>query len=371
MTAATKNLRFWDNNFITADAIDEGRITFSSETAGFEFTNAANSLRSRVWRPSGNFTVTASNRLFYLNDGSDKIANIVEGSYSGTGLATAIQDALNIASSNWTVTYSANEFTVSNTGSVNVRYSQTVNSIWDTIGHNYGADVTATTFNAINIRIHTDEWVEVDLGSALPLSCFAAIGPIDEPLTLSNLATIKIQANNVSEWDTPPVDETIVRDDKGLFHFFDSLADTDYRYWRFSFVDKENPLTIQLGHIYIGSHTTTASTNIGSGLVKTLVDPSRASESEQGSRFFNRRVKYHKISGASYDLLYESDRLLIEGVFDEKGTTEPFFISLDPTASVSPDLKEFTYYVNFDNAPQFKNLFRDKWSVALSFRENV
>ncbi len=376
MSAATKNLRFWDNNFVTLDAVDGGKVTFSSELVGFEGINAANTARSKLWKPSGNFEITADNQLIYINDGGDKTVTLTLGRYSPSGLATEIQTRLNITSSNWTVAYSIStfKFTMSNSSPVTLRFSVTTDATWDTIGYTLIADTLGTSFTAQEQRNHTDEWLQVDLGTALQMNSFSVIGPIDELFSISTDATIRLQGNNVDVWDAPPLDLTITRDDKGLYNFFDDIDDTVFRYFRFHYIDRLNPLGpegVSLGHVYIGDFTTTTGSNIASGFSRTQVDPSIASESEKGTRFFEKRTKYHNIGGSSYDILFQEDRLIIEDVYDIKGVTEPFFVSLDPTASVSEDLVDLTHYVTFSAAPTFQNLFRDKWTVTINFREAI
>jgi hypothetical protein len=97
--------RFMGNNLI---ALTTNNVTFSSETTGYEGENALNDFRSNVWKASGHFSITSSNNLLYINDGSNKTITLTAASYTTpSALATHIQTQLNASSSNWTGTYNA------------------------------------------------------------------------------------------------------------------------------------------------------------------------------------------------------------------------------------------------------------------------
>jgi hypothetical protein len=44
---------------------------------------------------------------------------------------------------------------------------------------------------------------------------------------------------------------------------------------------------------------------------------------------------------------------------------------MDPSAAVSVDVSELTFYGHFESDPNIQNLFRDKWSWQFNFREAV
>lgn len=361
------NARYWDNNCLTQDAIDAGRLTFSSETSGFEFSNAFNDFRSIVWKPAGNFEIGPNNKKIYFNDGVSRTATLDEGSYTGDTLATEIALQMNVVGSGWACVYNSDfEFKISNPGGFTMNYSNGTNAIWDTIGHDYGYDKTETTFNELAIRRHTSEWFELDSGASLFLGAIGSISELGDQFNLSNTAQIKIQANNVPLWDSPPVDQVIARRDSGAFAYIED----SYRYHRFSFVDRENTQEISIGYMYLGSYSTTTTTNVASGFSRTKADPSRVQTSEFGARFFEEKTKFNQLSGMSYDVLLPEDRRVLEDLYSAKGVSRPFFLDIDPVAAVS-EQDEFLYFVRFDSAPTFTNLFRDKWTTSLSFREVI
>ena len=366
----TSRFRIADNNF--AELITSS-ITYSSAASSFPGANVVNKFRSKVWMPNGYFNITASNRNIFMNDGSDKTAQIAIAEYtSPSTLATAMAAALNVVGSNWSVSYSSTtyKFTISNTGSVTLRLSATTNAAWDDVGFTGSADRVGLTFLADVQRNHTEEFAVFDLTYQVPITFFACIGPLDEDFSISSDATIKIQANNMDIWTAPPLDQTLTRTDDGLMFFFDDVDDSAYRYWRFYIQDRENPLGndgLSFGHIFLGDYVNFGR-NISMGFNMKNVDPSTRNESESGAIFFDTKTKFHQYNGMSVQYMSKADRDSMRAVFNKLGTTTPFYFSIDPTELIS-DNQDFTRYVIFDNEPTFSHIIHDIFSMGMNVRE--
>jgi len=373
-----ERIRFMANNF--AELISAS-VIYSSELTSFPGSNAQNKFRSRVWKPQGYFEITTSNHELYINDGSDKTVSITVGDYtSGAALATQIQTDLNAASSGWTVTYDSTstfKFTISNSGSVTLRFSQTTDAIWDTIGYTGSTDTTGTSFIADAQRNHTEEYVIFDLGYQDLMEFFAVIGPLDEVFSISNSATITLEANNLNQWDNPPLQVNLTLTDNGIFQFLEDATgatDYSYRYWKFKIVDRlnsEGPSGISVGHIYLGTYQTITQSNTSRGFSKNVIDPSKISVSESGANFFDVQTKFHEWSSLNLNYLKKSERLILEQFFFDVGKNTPFYISLDPQACVSEDLDELTKYVVFKEMPQVTHVHSDMYSVSFTVKELV
>jgi hypothetical protein len=379
---ATQNtrIRFMNNNF---GELITPSVDFSSELSSFPVVNVTNKFRSKVWKPSGYFKITAdSNDKLYINDGADKTVTITAGEYTTPGaLATQIQTDLNTASSNWTVTYddvttTTYKFTISNTGSVDLRFSQTTSSIWDDIGFTGTVDTTGTTFEADEQRNHMYEYVRFDLGYNAEMTFFAAIAPLDEVFSIPESAsTIKLMANNLDIWDSPPLTITLDRTDNGIFKFMDDLDDTAYRYWRFEFVDKFNPSgpsATSLGHIYIGDYITLTERNISKGYTRQYTDPSIVSTSVSGARYFDQKTKYQTWGNGSIQYVNKDDRLTLEQMFHDFGKTIPFYVSFDPTTCFTDNVDELTKYVFFRNEPLLTQVRNNTYTITnMNFIEAI
>lgn len=370
--------RFMGNNLA-----ETGTMTYSGEQALYPMTNVLNALRSRVGKFAGNFEVKSSNKKLYINDGADKTVTLTEASYAGgAALASHVQTQLNAASSGWTVTYDDDDggyrFRIAHgAGAVTLRFSQTTDAAWDTLGYTSAVDLTAPLLDAPadEQRNHTSEWLEWDLGLAQEVTFFAAIGRIESAFGLSQSATVRLMANSVDDWSDPPLEVTVTPHDRGLMRFLDDVEDTTYRYWRLEIVDRLNtrgPEGIEVGHLYLGDHITFAATSVQQGAFeKATIDPSEEVEAESGARFFLKRPKYAVLTGMGIALVPESERRAVESLFRKVGRSTPFYFSLDPTLKVTSELQDLTAYVTFGSEPKFSHVFRGYFNISLDLREAV
>ena len=361
--------RLMENNF--AELTQSG-IVFTSALTAFPGLNVINKFRSRTWRPSGHFEITANNRNLYFNDGIDKIANISIGNYTTPQLlATEIQTRLNAISTGWVITYdtSMHKFILSNAANVYLRNSINVLAIWDTIGFITNVNTPLGTVHiADEQRNHTHEAVTFDLGYNAQIDFFACIGPLDEDFTVSDSAVIKLQANNILLWDTPPIDITLLRSNDGLREFLEGV--NGYRYWRFYVQDRLNPLGpsgLSFGHIYLGTQEE-FSRNISTGFELSQVDPSTSQISEAGAIYFDEKAKYTEFDRVEVGLLPKADRENLRKIFNRLGTTTPFYIAADPLNKISEN-QDFTKYVIFSNEPSFSHIIFDIFSMNMRVRE--
>ena len=374
MTTRNKRVRFMENNLA---ALTNSTVDYSSQLTANPFSNTQNSFRTKSWTTEGYFEITSSNQELYINDGSDKTVSITIGEYtSPSSLATQIQTDLNAASSNWTVTYSSTtyKFTISNSGSVTLRYSQTSNSIWDTLGYTGSTNTIGTSFVADEQRNHTEEHAIYDFGYQANITFVALIGSLDEVFSISDAATITLEANNINTWTSPAYTQSLTRSSGGVFRFLDDTTDTKYRYWKIKIVDKYNtsgPEGISISHIYLGDYITSTSRNIQRRFNKVLTDPSAVSSSESGVLYFDEKTKYITFNNMEMRYLTRTDKDAIETMYSHLGTTTPFYISLDPIEQISDDIDEFTRYVIFEREPVFTHIHDDTFSVSLEMREII
>lgn len=368
-------LRFMDNNL--AALLPMTYITKSSEVSGFPFANTRNDKRSQYWKPQGFFKITATNNQVYINDGSPKTITVpVAGYTSPASLATAIQTALNAASSGWTVTYSSVTFSfvIARSGTATLVLTTSLNSIWDTIGFTTGLDLTGTSFPADQQRNHTHEEIQWDFTAQREITFFAMISPIDQAFNISTTAVVNIKANNVNNFDAAPLDVDLEVNPKGLFHFFDDIEDTTYRYWKLTIIDRLNPSGpegFKFSHIYLGDHFTFEQRAVEHGYQKTYIDPSATSEAESGTLFFDKKIKYREFSGLNLAILKRDQKDALEQMFQETGISTPFYISVDPLMLYTNTLAELTGLFRFSDAPSFTHSFRDFFSTSVNFKEVI
>lgn len=366
-------IRFMANNI---GEVASASLTAASALASHPVTNAVDPARVKLYRPAGNFEIATTNGKIYINDGSDKTITLTNGNYTYTTLAAHIQTQLNASSTLWTCTYSSStyKFTIAHTGSAVLRLSVTTDAAWSTIGYTTSVNLTGTSFVADTQRNHTSETITWDLGAATEIMFFACIGPINDVFSISSSATIKLYANSTNVWTSPALTITLTRDDRGIFQFLDDLAGSTYRYWRFEIIDKSNPLGpegLKLAHIYLGDYITSVNRNLSSGFNKQYVDNSVRFESEGGAVYSQIKSRYVKFTGMELGYMEASERKELEQMFYDVGTFEAFYVSFDPTLLASTGLSELTRYVLFDDAPVFKHVKNDVFSLMMSLREVV
>jgi len=378
MTLTTNNrIRFMDNNLAELTA---GNITYSSELAAFPGSNSINKFRSKVWRPSGHFLVTASsNDKLYINDGSDKTVTLTAGSYATPDLLAAeVQTQLNTVSSGWTFDYNNTagdfSFRFAHASAHTLRFSVSTEAAWDMLGFVTVTNETISTDRvADEVRNHTEEFVVYDMGYNAPIEFLGVISPLGEEFAISTDATIKIQANNLNDFSSPPFDVTITRTDQGVYRFFDDIADSGFRFWKFSFEDRNNsngPESFSLSYIYLGDYTTLTMNNVQRGFTKEIIDPSLRTVSEAGAIYFDKKTKYVRLSGANIAVLKKDDRDALEQLFFDFGSTTPFFVSLDPRLCISNEIPDLTKYVIFEREPEFRHVNAEYFNMSsIQFRE--
>ena len=232
-----------------------------------------------------------------------------------------------------------------------------------------------SAFDSIRSRLYkpdgTNVWnIEWDFGVQSPISFFGAIGKIQAPFTVSEVATITLKANNVpSSWGSPPFSATITPSEFGMFLNIDN-AGGGYRYWRLDVDDSANGTQNEIGFMYLGDHVD-VNRDINRGFSKRYIDKSAQAVSVDGTKYFDEKQKYMSFSGLSLSHLPDADRVLLEAFFYEYGVHTPFFISLDPTLKFSTYDYEYTKYVNFIDSPQFVSTFNDIFSMAFNVDEAI
>lgn len=352
-------------------------ITVSSEQALFPKVNAVDDIRTRPWKPAGNFEITDNNNKLYIDDGSPKTITLTNGSYTYATLAAHIQTRLNASSSGWTCTYDFGggtfKYSLAHMGTAVLRTSETTDAVFDTIGFITAPDVTDTTWEANEQRNHTSEWIEFFLGGARNCTFFAVISDVTKQFTLSNQASLRLQADDIPDnWDNPAFDITLSISDTGIFRFFDDIEDTEFRYWRFTFEDRTNPLGpegFEIGHVYLGDYLTSTNSNVNNGFRKDIIDSSAFVQSVNGQKYFSQNPIYKSFSSVTIGLLSTSEREMLEQLFFNVGISRPWFISFDPLLKVSDSEDDLTCFVYFDSKLELDHVFQRMFRTSISLVE--
>lgn len=142
------------------------------------------------------------------------------------------------------------------------------------------------------------ETILIDLQtSAHPVTFFGVVGPHGLPFDLNPNATVKVQASNILDWTSPPIDENVTVTDQGIFHQVAATTNT-YRYWRLYMVDTQTNFDvirngvshhIRFSNIWLSDHQEITGTNVTRGFSKSLVDPTSVFVTPSGRVFANTR----------------------------------------------------------------------------------
>ncbi len=368
-------LRLMCNNF---SDMDTDRIEYSSQKSGYPISNClSNLIRSKVWRPTGHFEVTDSNNKIYINDSIDKTVTLTNGHYATAALlATHVASMLNAASSLWTCAYSSTtfKFTTAHTGSVTMRFSQTTNAAWSLLGYLGSSDEAGTSFVSDAQRNHSHEYITFDFGYQQSIKFIALISPKDIIFPFSSGAVIKIQASNIADWVTPDFEQSLEVSTKGAFTFLDADTDTAYRFWRIFIQDPmapDGPESFKIGQVYIGDYMTFPERPIAYGFSKGANDFSVPSESESGTRYFDKKIQSYGFQNVQIDIAERDDKDEVESLWERFGTHTPFFVSLDPEKTFTNTIAETTKFVFFDTKPNQVHSFRDFFTMQFSFSEAI
>ena len=358
-------IRFANNNFL------ETNLTYSSQLSSSFPASSVTSSRSRLWKTGGNFEVTSTTNKLYINDGTDKTITLTVASYTYSTLAAHIQTQLNASSSNWTVTYNTTtcKFVIArSSGTKILRLSVTTDTAWDMLGYTQSLDQDVYTPD--EARIHTSEWLKCDMQAGQEATFMALLGEVNSKFSLSTNAVVKFQANNLDDWSSPAINQTVAVEKGAVMAF--TTSPSSYRYWRILITDRENPLGptgLTFSHAYIGDYTTVTNTNIASGFSKSFVDPSESQESEAGALYFEERPRYMTIESAQIQLITNTERDELEQLFFDLGVRTPFYVSIDPELQVSTSLYDMTRLMIMTAAPSFDHVFRGYWNINFSMRE--
>jgi hypothetical protein len=364
-------IRFLDNNFSDSGTL----LTYPVAQSGFPISNIHDQLRSRVCKFAGTFIIDASNNAMYFYDGGGKTISLTMGDYTAAALAAHIQTKMNASSSNWSCSHNGTRFFIDrSSGSKALTITLTTNAVWSTIGFVGTSDITIPTGGtyADETRIHTRERLIWDFGLPMPVSALCLIGPLSEVFGITAAATVTLMGNSLNDWTSPPMTEVATVTDAGVFHH---TTDTGpYRFYCLEIVDRTNPGgidAIKIGHLYLGDHIALASSNVAIGFSKTHADESSESVSESGVRYYNERTKYKTFDSMEIQQPTATERRQLEQLWHDKGLSQSFYVSLDPTLAVSAEIDELTIYCNFADQPEFRHIIRDYYTMSLSLREAI
>ncbi len=379
---------------LTDTFIDEGTnlvaYEFSSEDPDFLAENVLNrQRRSKVWRTAGYFEiVSGSNTIVFQEDGATPLTATItaDGYTSNAAFRAALKAALEAASVNsvtYTVTHVSGKFVIASNGNGGA----TLDILWthansedmaDVLGFADTSDDTgALTYTADAIRIHTSEWITVDLGSASNPTDFIFVGgDRNAAIPLSPGAVLKLYGSPVNNFmGSPPVDYTLTYNDEAIYTSNDEGLDTDMigaRFWRFEVIDRENPNGyIEFGAIFLGNHAFYGMDPRGCAQFPFNFNPVDRSDiifSEGGQNFSDKQPQAEEFS-LTFSALTKEEVENMVNIFRNYGKVTPFFMSLDQNQVFSTSVNRWIRYVQFQSEPRVSLSDPNFFSYQATFLE--
>ena len=339
-------------------------IAQSSEHPQFPSENTQDDDKALHWRSrhgsgsgNGRFAIGATNKYIDFDEGGAELtATLTEGNYNGQTLATEIKTRMDAAGGTYTVTYSEStgKFTIARTGNFTLRWqsgTNTANTVGGTIGFIITADDTgAETYTSDYMRIHTSEYIAVDLGSALEYDFVCLLNH-----NLQSGATITFYGADDSAFTSNVVSDTLTYYGNNLFKFL-SAARTK-RYVRIYVVDVDNPSGyVKIGTIVVCKYIEFARYPKPSGYWKGEDNPSLVDLSDSQNLFADDKPRLFKRS-YPFEGLSNTDASNIIAMQTECGDHKGIVVCIDPdnpnTASewvTLAELSEVAYqHVNYWN----------------------
>jgi len=364
--------------FLYDNLFGNATLSHSSQHSNFPAANLKKRWFTKSWRSNygtssgwGNFNIEAGvndDIDFEETAASELTATLTAGTYTADELATEIKTQLDVAgASTYTVTYSdsTNKFTLAsdragggntfkllwNTG------TNSVTTVGGTIGFDTSADdADAASHTADNLRIHSEEWIVIDLGSAADIDAFAL-----KYYNLTNTATIKLQGNDSDAWGAPPVDITLTKTSGVIAEIFSSTE--TYRYWRILITDVDNADGyVEMGRAFLGEYFNPAR-SYQDNYTKTLYDPSDVLMSDGGQITTNQKT-YYKTFQFNFRAQTTADTTTFMAIWDEVGLSKDFFFLRDKADTST------AFYVRFNQPMSIDHIIgEDYYSVSIILEE--
>lgn len=378
------------SRIMTTNYLDPDRVSnayYSSQQAPFPVSNLYNAQRrSRVWRSAGYWEITDANRTIVFREtaaGPNLTASVAKGEYSSTAaFLAAVKAALEaVGASTYTVTTDDDTSKIKITSDVSGG-DNTFSILWTNpssagfaavIGFATDVDSTgAESYTADELKIHTSEWLKWDFGISTNPKALVMIGPRNSPIRISPNATIKLQANETNVWADPTFEQVLTYDDVAIGLFSDEgLFPEALRYAKLVIIDQANPNGfVELGSVFLGEFFQPVRGAVNFPLAGRYVDRSTTAFSEGGQTFSDRRAK-SEILDLNWRLLTKSEKEELDEIFDEFGTSDPFFIQLDPSLAFSTKTSKYVRYVKFESEPRYSLETPNNFQCAMTLREEL
>lgn len=374
------------DNFFNPDRV--AGVTASSEKALFPLSNiSSDTRRSKIWRSNGYFRLFTDQTItFFETSLTPLTATLPKGEWSTFELfAASLKSALEAAgSSTYAVTRDSTtskirvasnfaggggvfeiDFTTPESAELRVM-----------MGFAEVKYIGAAGYTADFLRIHSSEWLKIDMGISTNPESFVLAGPRNSPLTYSGDATITLQGNETDVFTDPSFTAEIKTGPGNVFSLSkdassEGLHTEALRFWRILFEDKQNPNGfIEAGVVFLGHILQMDRGKVQIPFSASYLDTSVTVYSESGQSFSDPRPVSETFSVEMFGLTVD-DKERFDFFFEEFGTRRPFFMQFDSKAVIGSDPSQYLRYVKMTSAPSWSVPFPGVFVVSFALREEL
>jgi len=360
---------------------EDHTLTESTEHENFPAENTQHRDHNKAWRSQhgsgtgwGRFAIwTGVNDEIDFQEGGGALnATLTQGIYDVDTLCTEIKTQMEAAGGyTYTPEYIesgtyANMFKITASAAPFSLLCDTganqATAVWSVIGFSTALDRVGQQFYYANwIRIHTDEWIKIDLGAATTVYAVIVRGH-----NFTSAASVKFQ---FSTDDFATISENL--GPASVFeggYWVDPIILTwsspkNYRYVRVYVEDTDNTdLYVKMGRVFVGGHFQPTRAFLEE-MTHAPLDPSFLSQSENGQLSSMQLNHYFT---KNYGFVMESaDKTKFETMFASRGTSKDLFITEDTSSETTT-----TSYVKF-NAWQFMSYLYSSsvWRLDMEVEE--
>lgn len=380
----SNNVRAWVENFLDPTVVTGA--TYSSQKTGYPASNCYDDKRYKPWRSNGYWLIeSGSNTIVFRESvGVDLNATIAAAAYSSSSaFFAAVKAALEaVGVSTYTVSFDTTTGKVKIlsdlTGGATVFQLQWTDpasaDMAGILGFSTAANDTGAAFYiADDLRIHTAEFLQWDLGIPTNPKGFAAIGAQrNRPLKISPTAVLKLQGCSTSNFAAPEYDQVIPFFDYVLaLENANGLHTSGLRYWRLYIEDVSNPYGfVELGEVFLGDFTELARGCMVYPFTSSLSDLSPQMVSEGGQVYSSRNAMTQKIQ-ILWQGLTKADLEYLEQIFNDFGFHKPLFVSFDAREAFSTDFETWVRFCRFDSDMEFQLISPNNFSASWNFKEEL
>ena len=344
-------------------------ISYSTQHPNFPATNSRHRDFTKPWKSRhgvgsgwGQFTieVNVNDAIDFDEGGGELQATITPGIYNADSLCTEIKTQLDAAGAlTYTVTYSdlANKFTITASGNFTLRWdtgTRKARSVADTLGYIDSADDNGTTnsFEADYIRIHTEEYLGEDLGTATNI-----YGVIIQKHNIQTAGLAQIWGSNNSDFSTGIKLSFTIQDDILVLSW---PIPYQYQYWRFYIEDPSNPDGyVEMGMCFLGSEFR-PTRYFSPERAGRPVDPSLVKRSEGGQVSTIQRTRYFE---REYEFQSTNQKTEFEAMFESVGTSKGFFFCENSDYPLTK-----TFYAQFIEW-EWEHVAGDYWTLFMALEK--